>query len=194
MAKKKHLLALILLLSLLGSTTATATTATQEMAEWFTVNTPTDGKSGNWALAAGSDIQHLVMAIDGIIYAGANPSGTSYTLFKSTDDGFSWEYTGKVKDDIVDIATSPDDADTIYYATLTTIYRSTDAGSNFTPLAANPGGAGSDNIEITAIDVFPLDNKHIIVVGTRDTDSLEYGGVYILDENQPFASWIDTDL
>ena len=194
MAKKRYLLALILLLSLLGSITATATTATQEMSEWFTVHTPTDGKSGNWVLAAGSDIQHLVMAIDGTIYAGANPSGTSYTLFQSTDGGFSWEDTGKVKDDIVDIATSPDDADTIYYSTLSSVYRSTDAGSSFTPLGANPGGAGSDNIEITAIDVFPLDNKHIIVVGTRDTDSLEYGGVYILDENQPFATWIDTDL
>ena len=194
MALKRLPLALIFLLSLLGSTIPTPTTATQEVSEWFTVNTPTDGKSGDWVLADGSDIQHLVMAIDGTIYAGANPSGTSYTLFKSTDDGFSWEYTGKVKDDIVDIATSPDDADTIYYATLSNIYKSTDAGDSFTPLTANPGGAGSDNIEITAIDVFPLDNKHIIAIGTRDTDSLEYGGVYILDENQPFTSWIDTDL
>jgi len=194
MAKKRLLLALVFLLSLLGSTVPTPTTATQEVAEWFTVNTPTDGRSGNWVLAGGSDIQHLVMAIDGTIYAYANPSGTSYTLFKSTDDGFSWEYTGKVNDDIVDIATSPDDADTIYYATSSNIYKSTDAGSSFTPLAANPGGAGSDNIEITAIDVAPLDNKHIIAVGTRDTDSSEYGGVHIFDENQPFTSWVDTDL
>ncbi|MCK4790004.1 MAG: hypothetical protein KAV87_40075, partial [Desulfobacteraceae bacterium] len=196
MTNKRCLLALslILLLSLFVSTIPTPVNATPEVAEWSTVNIPTDGKSGNWVLADGSDIQHLVMAIDGTIYAGANPSGTSYTLFKSTDDGFSWEYTGKVTDDIVDIATSPDDADTIYYATLSSVYKSTDAGDSFTPLAANPGGAGSDNIEITAIDVFPLDNKHIIAAGTRDTDNFEYGGVYILDENQPFASWIDTDL
>jgi hypothetical protein len=101
---------------------------------------------------------------------------------------------GEVKDAIVDIATSPDDADVIYYATTSAVYRSTDAGDSFTPLAANPGGAGSGNIEITAIDIFPLDNNHIIAVGTRDTNSLEYGGVYILDENQPFAGWVDTDL
>jgi len=185
---------LILLLGLLGSTIPTPATATPDVAEWSTVDIPTDGKPGNWVLADGSDVRHLTMAIDGTIYAYANPSGTSYTLFKSNDGGFSWEYTGKVKDDVGDIATSPDDVDVIYYATSSGVYRSTDAGDSFTPLASNPGGAGSDNIEITSIDVFPLDNKYIIAVGTRDTDSLEYGGVYILDENQPFASWIDTDL
>ena len=196
MAKKRHHLALtlILLLSLLGSTTPTPATATPDVVEWSTIDIPTDGRSGNWVLADGSDVQHLTMAVDGTIYAYANPSGTNYTLFKSTDGGFSWAYSGEVKDDIVDIATSPDDADTIYYATLSSIYRSTDAGSSFTPLTSNPGGAGSDNIEITAIDVAPLDNNHLIVVGTRDTDSLEYGGVYILDENQPFPNWINTDL
>jgi len=187
-------LSLILLLSLFSSTIPTPANATPNVAEWSTVNIPTDGKSGNWVLADGSDVQHLTMAIDGTLYACANPTETSYTLFKSTDSGFSWEYTGKVKDDIVDIATSPDDADTIYYATLFNIYKSTDAGDSFTTLASSPGGAGNGNIEITAIDVFPLNDNHLIAVGTRDTDSLEYGGVYILDENQSFASWVDTDL
>jgi len=195
MAKQRRplALALILLLSLLGSTIPTQATATPDVVEWSTVGIPTDGKPGNWVLADGSDVQHLTMAIDGTIYAYANPSGTSYTLFK-TDDGFSWSHTSKVTDDIVDIATSPDDADVIYYATSSCVYRSTDAGSSFTPLASNPGGAGSDNIEITAIDVVPLDNDYIIAVGTKDTDSLEYGGVYILEEDKPFATWIDTDL
>jgi len=187
-------LALILLLSLLGSTIPTPAIATPDVVEWSTVSIPTEGKPGNWVLADGSDIQHLTMAIDGTIYAYANPSGTSYTLFKSTDNGFSWAYTGKVTDALVDIATSPDDASVIYYATPSSVYKSTDAGSSFTPLASNPGGAGSDNIEITAIDVLPLDNDYTIAVGTRDTDSLDYGGVYILEEDKPFASWIDTDL
>ena len=187
-------LSLILLLSLFSSTIPTPANATPDVAEWSTVNIPTDGKSGNWVLADGSDVQHLTMALDGTLYACANPTGTSYTLFKSTDSGFSWEYTGKVKDDIVDIATSPDDADTIYYATLFNVYKSTDAGDSFTTLASSPGGAGNGNIEITAFDVFPLDDNHLIAVGTRDTDSPEYGGVYILDENQSFASWVDTDL
>jgi len=87
------------------------------MVEWSAVSIPTEGKPGNWVLADGSDVQHLTMAIDGTIYAYANPSGTSYTLFKSTDSRFSWAYTGGVKAAIVDIATSPDDADVIYYIT-----------------------------------------------------------------------------
>ncbi len=185
-------LALILLLSLLGSTIPTPAIATPDVVEWSTVSIPTEGKPGNWVLADGSDIQHLTMAIDGTIYAYANPSGTSYTLFK-TDDGFSWSYTGKVTDALVDIATSPNDADTIYYATLSSVYKSTDAGSSFTSLASNPGGAGSDNIQITAIDVALLDNDYIIAVGTRDTDSLEYGGVHILDESKR-TGWFDTNL
>jgi photosystem II stability/assembly factor-like uncharacterized protein len=196
MTKTRCLLAsvLILLLGLLGPTIPTPATATPDVAEWSTVDIPTDGKPGNWVLADGSDVRHLTMASDSAIYAYANPSGTSYTLFKSTNGGLSWEYTGTVKDNVVDIATSPDDAEVIYYATSSGVYRSTDAGDSFAPLASNPGGAGSGNIEITAIDVFPMDNEHVIAVGTRDTDSLEYGGVYILNENQPLASWIDTDL
>jgi len=120
MAKKIRLLTptLILLLSLLGSTMPNSAIATPEAAEWSIVDTPTDGKTGNWVLADGSDVQHLTMAIDDAIYAYATPSGTSNTLFKSTDGGFSWEYTGEVKDDVVDIATGPDDADVIYYATM----------------------------------------------------------------------------
>jgi len=187
-------LALILLMSLFGSTVPTPAIANPEVVKWSTVDIPTEGKPGNWLLADGSDVQHLTMAIDGTVYAYANPSGTSHTLFKSTDDGLSWAYTGKVKDDIVDIATSPDDASVIYYATSSSIYKSSDAGSSFSPVASNPGGAGSDNIEITAIDVAPMDNDYTIVVGTRDTDSLEYGGVYILNENQTFTSWVDTDI
>jgi len=134
------------------------------------------------------------MAIDGTLYAYANPSGTSYTLFKSTDGGYSWSYAGEVTDNIVDIATAPDDTSIVYYATVSNIYKSTDAGNNFTPLPPNPGGAGNNNIEITSIDVTPLDRNSIIAVGTTDTDDSQYGGVYILDEKQLFSTWTDTNI
>ncbi|MFC1874047.1 hypothetical protein ACFLYX_01960 [Chloroflexota bacterium] len=71
---------------------------------------------------------------------------------------------------------------------------STDAGLNFTPLPPNPGGAGSNNIEITGIDITRRDGKSILAVGTRDTDSAQYGGAYVLDENKSSVSWIDTDI
>ncbi len=56
----------------------------------------------------------------------------------------------------------------------------------------NPGGAGSNNVEITSIDVSYL-GYYIIVVGTRDTDNAEYGGIYTLDESMP-STWTDTNL
>ncbi len=191
MAKIKAIaLALILLWS--GSITTPGSASPDEV-KWSRVNIPLDGGPGNWVLASGSDVRHLTMAIDGTLYSYANPSRTSYTLFKSTDGGYSWSYTGKVEDTIVDIATSPDDANVIYYATASDVYKSTDAGNNFSPLTANPGGAGSNNIGITSIDVTQL-GENIIAVGTRDTDNSQFGGVYILDENKPFSGWTDTNI
>ncbi len=183
---------LILLLSLLGS--GIPATADPSLVKWSEVNIPTDGESGSWVLADGSDVQHLTMAVDGTFYCYATPSGTSYTLFKSTDGGYSWSYTGRVEDTIVDIAASPDDASIIYYATMSTLYKSTDAGSSFTELPPHPGGAGISNLAITSIDVTRLDGDSTIAVGTRDTDDLQYGGVYTLDESELLPGWIDTNL
>ena len=162
------------------------------MVKWSRVNIPTDGRDGNWVTANGSDVQHLTMATEGTIYGYANPSGTSYTLFKSIDGGYSWSYTGKVTDNITAIATSPDEANVIYYATPANIYKSTDAGSSFTQLPANPGGAGSSNVEITSIAVGRVGNNYTIAVGTRDTDNAQFGGIYTLDEEQTLPSWQDT--
>ena len=188
-------LTLILGLSLLGFTSLTTpANATTNTIEWSGVNTPTEGKPGNWVLASGSDIRHLTMAIDGTLYGYVNPSGTSYTLFKSTDGGDSWSSTGEVTDAIVALTTATDDANIVCYATAADVWQSTDAGSNFSPLPANPGGAGSDNIGITSIDVTRLDSNSIIVIGTRDTDDSQYGGVYILDENEPYTGWINTNI
>ncbi len=89
--------------------------ASPDEVKWSRVNIPTEGKGGNWVLADGSDVQHLRVAIDGTLYAYGK--GLTYTLYKSTDDGYSWSYIGDVQDSIVDIATAPVDANVIYYAT-----------------------------------------------------------------------------
>jgi len=195
MAKVRLAIRLILLLSLLGSILfISPAVASPDVVKWSGVNIPTEGKPGNWVLANGSDAQHLTMALDGTLYCYVNPSGTSYTLFKSTDGGYSWSYIGEVEDEIVDIATAPDDASGVYYATSSAVYKSTDAGGSFILLPANPGGAGSNNMEITSIDVARAGGSNIITVGTRDTDSSEYGGVYILDESDLISGWLDTNL
>jgi len=115
-------------------------------------------------------------------------------LFKSVDAGYSWSYTGNVQDAIVALATAPDDANIIYYATVSSIYKSADAGNSFIQLPPNPGGAGADNITITCIDIARLAGNNIIVVGTADSDNSQYGGVYTLDENEVLPGWLDTNL
>ncbi len=196
---KPNILAIVLtptlLLGMLGIISIpNPATPTSAQVKWSAVNIPAEGDTGNWVLASGSNVQQLAMAIDGSLYCHANPSGTSYTLFKSTDNGSSWSYTGGVKDTIVDIATASDNASIVYYATSSNIYKSADAGRTFKPLPANPGGAGANNVEITSIDVARLDGKSTVAVGTRDIDSSQFGGVYLLNEDEPNPRWLDTKI
>jgi hypothetical protein len=179
MAKSGLAISLLLILSLLGISSATAVAGAPEENSWSQVNIPAGGEAGGWVLAEGSDIRCLALAGDGTLYASV--TGLDYTLYKSVDGGSSWSPTGSVSDDIVDIAVDADDASTIYCATERNIYKSTDAGGSFRLLAANPAVAGG-NIEITAIDVTRWDSSSIIVCGTRDSDASEYGGVYVLKE------------
>jgi photosystem II stability/assembly factor-like uncharacterized protein len=180
--------ALTLLWLLLGLPILTSPVfADPDTVKWSKVNIPTQGKPGGWVLASGSDAQHLTMASDGTLYAYGK--GLTYTLYQSTDGGYSWSAIGKVKDAIVDIAIAPDNV--IYYATSSQVYKSVDGVSKFAALPS-PGGAGVNNIEITSLDVARL-NNNIIVVGTRDTDNVQYGGIYLLDEANLFT-WTDTSL
>jgi hypothetical protein len=178
-------LGLVLLLGL-------ATPAVADEMKWSAVSIPSEGKSGNWVLASGSDIQQLTMSASGDLYAYGR--GLTYTLYKSTDGGYRWSYTGQIEDDIIAIATAPDDADTVYYTTVSNVFKSTDGGLQSSQMAENPGGAGNSNIEITAIDVTTLGGDNIIAVATRDRDNSEFGGVYTLNESRPFSGWIDTSI
>jgi hypothetical protein len=188
-------LMLVLLASILSPLVLPGfTVAAPDENRWSRVNIPTEGSAGNWVLAAGSDVQHLTAAIDGTLFCYANPSGTSYTLFKSRDGVYTWSYTGGVTDIIVDIATAPDSTSIVYYATKANVYRSADGGSSFAALPAKPGGAGDNNTEIMSLAIARLGNSRIVAVGTRDTDSSQYGGVYTLDENEPTPIWQDTAL
>jgi photosystem II stability/assembly factor-like uncharacterized protein len=165
--------------------------AAPEVARWTKVSIPAQGEAGRWALSNGSDIKCLAMSGDGTLYAYL--SGPAYTLYRSRDGGHSWEHIGDVQDAITGIAISPHKTDTVYYATVSEVYRSKDGGRTFTPLLPNPGGAGTGQREITSIDVAHL-NSDIIVVGTRDKDSAEFGGVYTLDEADIIPDWEDTNI
>jgi len=196
MAKTGIAVTLILLLSLAGliAQSNPALSAPEEV-KWSRVNIPTEGKLGGWMLARDSDIKHLTMSAGGTLYAYANPSGTSYTLFKSTDEGHSWSHTGRVEDEIVAMATDPDDDELIYYATKSDVYKSSDAGESFIQLPPSPGGAGNNNVEITAIDIAHPDEHNVIIAGTEDADNSEYGGIYLLEEDEElFPSWVNVEI
>jgi photosystem II stability/assembly factor-like uncharacterized protein len=165
--------------------------AAPEAVRWTKVNTPTEGEAGDWVLAAGSDIQHLAMSGDGSLYASV--SGLEYTLYRSTDGGCRWEHIGDVRNTITGIAVSPHDSDNIYYATASEVYHSINGGRTFTPLPSSPGGTGTGQREISSIDTTWL-NGNIIIVGTRDNDSGEFGGVYTLNEADIIPEWVDTNI
>jgi photosystem II stability/assembly factor-like uncharacterized protein len=160
--------------------------------EWSIFNTPSDGRTGNWVLAAGSDISHLTRAQDGTLYCSANPPATDYRLFKSTDAGYSWSYTGRVEDEIVGIDVLPDNSSVVFYATSSQIFKSVDSGNRFELISFDMGGT-MDGEVITSLDaVYDVDGD-CLVVGTRDTRSSFYGGAYLLEESQSYQ-WIDTGI
>jgi len=190
---KATAVALGLLLLMLSSFTTPAAAST-DLLKWSRVNVPADGEKGDWGLAWGSDIKHPTVASDGTLYACVR--GLGYTLYSSADGGYSWQARGEVEDDIVAIATDPDDASLVYYASPSRVYESDDGAESFFPLPESPGGAGSNNIEITSLDIardFPEPDSNIIAVGTRDKDGGEFGGVYLLKADKPFA-WSDAGV
>lgn len=191
MAKSVSLLLLAVLLLLPAFVLLQGTAVFADDVKWSRVNIPAEGNAGHWLLANGSDVKHLTLSANGTLYAYAQ--GPTYTLYQSTDGGRRWSYIGDVQDSIVDIAVSPHDENTIYYATAANVYRSTDGGKKFYQLPANPGGAGSNNVEITDIAVTHL-SSNIIAVATRDTDNAEYGGVFTLDEGAAIPSWADSSI
>src|SRR3989338_2228549 len=186
-------LALSLLVSVLGLNYDPAAAAPDEL-QWSPVNIPAQGKNGKWQLTVGADIEHLAVVRDGTLYAGANFTGINYTLFKSIDGGESWSYVANITGAIVAIATAPDDANAVYYATNSTVYKSSDGGIAFTPLTSNPGGAGSNNITIASFSITTLDGRRIIAVATRDWDSAQFGGVYTVNESDLSAGWVNTGI
>ena len=190
MAKSKLLL-LAALVSVIAFSLTQGTTASADEVKWSKVNTPAEGDAGNWLLASGSDVQHLTMSVSGTLYAYV--PGLTYTLYRSTDGGYSWSCIGEVQNSIVGIAISPSDEDTIYYATSASVYCSTDGGKHFDQFSVNPGGAGSDNREITDIAVTHT-GSNLLAVATRDTDNSEFGGVFILDEGKPVPGWVDSNI
>jgi photosystem II stability/assembly factor-like uncharacterized protein len=192
MSTFKHIINILLLVIFLSVYCyVLPASASIEAVRWTKVNIPASGEAGNWVLAGGSDIKNLTLTADGTLYASV--IGLTDTLYQSTDSGLRWTAIGNARDTIIDIAVSTRDLKRVYYATTSAVYRSINGGKTFSALPANPGGAGTGNVAITSIDVAGI-SANIIAVATRDADTMEYGGVYILDESSAIPSWVDTNI
>jgi hypothetical protein len=189
--KKAATLLLLVLLFSTGVPAIPTAGASPEAVKWTKVNIPAAGEAGNFVLAPGSDVRRLVAAVDGALYAAVR--GLEFTLYRSGDGGRAWSPVGNVRDDIVDIATSPRDAGVVYYATTAAVLGSADGGRTFEPRPPLPGDAGGDGREITSLAV-AVGNDHVIAVAARDADDAEFGGVYLLDEADAITNWTDTGL
>lgn len=188
---KLLLMVLAIITGVILCISGTGSAASSGAVTWTRIPLPAEGEPGNWVLASGSDMHHLTMAADGTLYAYGE--GLARTLYTSPDNGLGWTTAGNVQDVITDIAASPHDPATIYYATANTVYRSQDSGLTFGSLPFYPGNTGTGNRTIASLDVGWAEG-HIIVVGTVDTDAGEYGGVYLLDEAAGTYQWEDTGI
>ncbi|MCX7911690.1 MAG: hypothetical protein N2506_01810 [Dehalococcoidales bacterium] len=181
----------VILLTLFLSTAPPAATpaVADGTLEWTAVNIPAEGEDGNWVLSAGADISSLVVAGDGTLYAVV--SGAAYSLFRSRDGGLSWEHPGDVQSAVTALAVSHTAAGNIYYATTDDVFVSTDGGDTFLELPDGPwAGTGT----ITAIAVTCWNNRDVLIVGTRDDDPGEFGGVYARNGNEAIPRWVDTGI
>ena len=163
-------------LSLITPTPALASELT-----WSVVSTPLDGTG--FLLVPGSDIKALAAGSGGTVFAAA--SGPQPGLYRLSD-GSSWALAAPSNEPIVAVAA---DGINICYATAFQVFRSSDGGHTFSAFGG-PDNAGSGHVSISALAI----SASVMLAGTRDDDSGQFGGVYLLDAARPFSGWQDTNL
>ncbi len=168
--------------------------ASEASCTWNRVNIPRQGDTGGWVLAKDTDITDIILTDNHVIYCSVNGSGAPSSLFKSTDNGSTWRYTGAVTDTITDLSSPPGKPDTLIYTEGQSVFISNDNGVIFQQLPALPVDTHSGNITISSIETMQHDNITFIIAGTRDADTSRFGGIYILTYNGTLSSWQDTEL
>ncbi|MFC1892782.1 hypothetical protein ACFLYR_01920 [Chloroflexota bacterium] len=199
-------LVLIMLLTQVITIGPLSARAAPDTDAWNKYHIPEEGEAGGWVLTSdvsseATGVTAIAVAFDGTIYAATKEIDGSplsgYNLFRSNDDGYTWEPLWKIPagdnpsgDAEIMTLVLPDreDADTLYLATRHNIYQSTDGGERFTSLGRP---ALDEGALIASFDVSDFGGARLVVVGTRDTDEDDYGGVYFYDESQPFTPWAD---
>jgi photosystem II stability/assembly factor-like uncharacterized protein len=185
---KLTILVLLLVVGLLGSALTVA--AETDMAEWSGVNIPAEGMAGGWGLAPGSDLAQLSLAA-GVLYADKR-EGTANRLMRSEDGGLSWAETDYEGGAVADIVCPRGDAETVYLTDGSHVYKSDDGGEGFSQVGEGTLPAFDANETIACLDVgYDGSNHPIVFIGTADSDTGQYGGVYYLAEGDFGVGWAD---
>jgi len=154
---------------------------------WQTANIPGQGAENGWLLAAGSDITCLASDSTGILYAGV--TGLSSNLYKSFDDGKSWQAIGNGTDAIIDMVIADDD--TLYSATAYQIYKC--VNDTNTVVASLSSRLTDPDTVISSIDVSPYNGSYAILVGAKNQNNGQFGGVFVI-YGDVFMQWQDLGL
>jgi hypothetical protein len=185
---KLTILVPLLVVGLLGSALTVA--AETDMAEWSGVNIPAEGRAGGWGLAPGSDLAHLSLAA-GVLYADKREGATN-RLMRSEDGGLSWAETDYEGGTVADIVCPRGDAETVYLTDGSHVYKSDDDGESFARVGDGTLPALDANETISCLGVgYNGSNHPIVFIGTADSDTGQYGGVYYLAEGDFGAGWTD---
>ncbi len=189
--------------------------ASQDADVWSKHPIPRKGAAGGWVLTSNvtaeqTGVTAIAAAFDGTIYAATEEILGSplngYNLFKSTDGGYTWTPLWKIPTNdkpsgatitskiIALVLPRWEYADTLYLATQYNVYTSTDGGENFTILGQPAYGSGANPTNsrlITSLAVTYYKGRYLALVGSRDADAGDYGGVYIYDKSNYPTPWTD---
>jgi hypothetical protein len=189
----------------------------------FSLTTPAMADEESWSIfdvpqvAGASDffmdttisgLGPFVRAIDGTFYLYMdNTVAATADLYKS-DDGIVWEATdyntdlAAAADDPVGIAVSTEDADVLYVASATNVYKTEDGGDSWEDLGAPGTGAATEVLTCIAVG-YANDDPHLFVgsvdpgvdgVANNADDAALNGEVYYY-QDAPFASvWTELDV
>jgi len=161
--------------------------------EWSTYDYPDEGADGDYfydsLITAGPG--PIARDIDGTFWVFANPDTGANDLLKSLDtEGRSWEVTEYQTETtggaIVAIAPSSIDADVVYVADATNVYKTEDGGDTWTDLGTPAAGVTT----ITCLDVGYVDDEPHIFVGTADGP----GEVYYYHDVAFARTWTDLNV
>jgi photosystem II stability/assembly factor-like uncharacterized protein len=156
-------------------------------ARWLQAGTPGQGAEHGWLIASGSDIICLAADSKGILYAAV--TGMPSNLYRSFDDGQSWQAIGNDTDIIIDIAVAADD--TLYYATSDRIFKS--VNDRNIVLTSLPGSLTDPDTVITSLDVSLYNDSYAVLVGTKNKNSGQFGGAYVI-YGDVLMQWQDLGL